>query len=41
MANDLEKDCIEFTVELLKGHRELKLHLEELKRLCKVSCVGV
>jgi DNA-directed RNA polymerase specialized sigma24 family protein len=33
MANDLEKDCIEFTVELLKGYRELKLHLEELKRL--------
>ncbi|WP_304341692.1 hypothetical protein [Metaclostridioides mangenotii] len=33
MANDLEKDCIEFTIELLKGYRELKLHLEELKRL--------
>ncbi|GAA0234500.1 hypothetical protein [Metaclostridioides mangenotii] len=33
MANDLEKDCIEFTEKLLKGYRELKLHLEELKRL--------
>jgi len=33
MANDLEKDCIEFTVELLKGYRELSLHLDELKRL--------
>ncbi|MCR1955090.1 hypothetical protein NSA24_09825 [Clostridioides mangenotii] len=31
MANDLEKDCIEFTVELLKGYRELCLHLDELK----------
>ncbi|GAA0230175.1 RNA polymerase sigma factor [Metaclostridioides mangenotii] len=33
MANDLEKDCIKFTERLLKGYRELKLHLEELKRL--------
>jgi DNA-directed RNA polymerase specialized sigma24 family protein len=33
MANYLEKDCIEFTVELLKGYRELKIHLEELKKL--------
>lgn len=33
MAIDLEKDCIEFTVELLKGYRELCLHLDELKRL--------
>ena len=33
MANDLEKDCIEFTEKILKGYRELKLHLEELKRL--------
>ena len=33
MANDLEKDCIEFTIGLLKGYKELKLHLEELKRL--------
>ena len=31
MANDLEKDCIEFTVELLKGYRELCLHLDELR----------
>jgi predicted RNase H-like nuclease (RuvC/YqgF family) len=33
MANDLEKDCIKFTEKLLKGYRELKLHLEELKKL--------
>jgi DNA-directed RNA polymerase specialized sigma24 family protein len=39
MANDLEKDCIEFTIELLKGYRELKLHLDELKRLKeKIKC---
>ena len=33
MANDLEKDCIKFTERLLKGYRELKLHLEVLKKL--------
>ncbi|GAA0240344.1 hypothetical protein [Metaclostridioides mangenotii] len=33
MANDLKKVCIEFTEKILKGYRELKLHLEELKRL--------
>ncbi|WP_027701808.1 hypothetical protein [Metaclostridioides mangenotii] len=39
MANDLEKECIEFTIELLKGYRELKLHLEELKMLKeKIKC---
>ncbi|WP_027702829.1 hypothetical protein [Metaclostridioides mangenotii] len=39
MANNLEKDCIEFTIELLKGYRELKLYLEELKRLKeKIKC---
>ncbi|MBS5787565.1 MAG: hypothetical protein KIC98_06610 [Clostridioides difficile] len=39
MANDLEKDCIEFTVELLKGYRKLKLHLNELKSLKdKLKC---
>jgi len=32
MANDLEKDCIEFTVKLLKGYRKLCLQLEELRR---------
>ena len=32
MAN-IEKECIEFTIELLKGYRELCLHLDELKRL--------
>nr|WP_312216821.1 hypothetical protein [Clostridioides sp.] len=39
MANDLEKDCIEFTVKLLKGYRELCLHLDELKSLKdKLKC---
>lgn len=39
MANDLEKDCIEFTVDLLKGYRELCLHLGELNRLkIKIKC---
>jgi len=39
MAIDLEKDCIEFTVDLLKGYRELCLHLDELKRLKdKIKC---
>lgn len=33
MANDLEKDCIEFTIDLLKGYRELCLHLDELRSL--------
>jgi len=26
-------NCIEFTVELLKGYKKLCLHLDELKRL--------
>ncbi|MBU5308762.1 hypothetical protein KQI18_13425 [Clostridioides mangenotii] len=39
MANDLEKECIEFTIDLLKGYRELKSHLDELKRLKeKIKC---
>lgn len=39
MANDLEKDCIEFTIDLLKGYKELKSHLDELKRLKeKIKC---
>jgi len=33
MADNLKKECIEFTEKILKGYRELNLHLEELKRL--------
>jgi len=32
MANDLEKECIQFTEDILKGYRELRLHLDRLNR---------
>lgn len=35
MADNLQKECIEFTEKILKGYRELRLHLEKLKRVKK------
>jgi len=46
MANDLEKECIQFTEDILKGYRELRLHLEKLKRIkeslkCEYTTQGI
>ncbi len=46
MANGLEKECIQFTEDILKGYRELRLHLEKLKRIkeslkCEYTTQGI
>ncbi len=46
MANDLEKECIQFTEDILKGYRELRLHLDRLNRLknnlkCEFTTKGI
>jgi len=33
MTNELEKECIQFTEDILRRYRELRLHLEKLKRI--------